>query len=93
MLTGSQVRMARGYLQWSLAELARRANVGISTLQRIEKEDGSPLTDDDLQWRTDARAAVVEAVEKALVAAGITLLDDDGRGYGVRGKVKTRGRS
>ena len=35
-ITGAQVRMARASLRWSIAELAERANVGISTVQAIE---------------------------------------------------------
>ena len=34
-ITGAQVRMARAFLRWSIAELATRANVGISSIQRI----------------------------------------------------------
>jgi transcriptional regulator with XRE-family HTH domain len=87
-MTGSQVRMARAFLRWSLAELAKAANVGISTVQRIEAADDPALTDDPLEWRADARAESVEAIHKTLVAAGVTFLPDDGKGVGLRCKSK-----
>ena len=52
-LTGAQVRMARAFLRWSVAELAAKANVGISTVQRIEAAD-DPAVHDDLDWRASA---------------------------------------
>jgi hypothetical protein len=86
-LTSAQVRMARAFLRWSVTELAKRANVGISTVQRIEAA-GNPAVRDDLDWRTSARGDSIEAIRKTLVQAGITLLPDDGNGAGVRGKAR-----
>ena len=87
-LTGAQVRMARAFLQWSVAELAAKAKVGISTVQRIEAEEGPPNLADDLQWRVQAREASIAAVRLTLERCGITLLADNGDGIGVRGKVR-----
>ena len=92
-ITGAQVRMARAFLGWPLAELARRAVVGISTIQAVEENDGPAVIsggpEQTLAHRTKQRAAVVEAIRKALTAAGITFLPDDGKaGPGIRGKVK-----
>ena len=84
-LTGAQVRMARAFLRWSVADLAKNAKVGISTVQRIEASDGGP-TVDDLQWRAEARGRAIAAVQHSLVRSGITFLSNDGRGVGVRGK-------
>jgi hypothetical protein len=95
-LTGAQVRMARAFLRWSLADLAKRAKIGISTVQEIERADGPPAiggggVEQTRDYREAARAASIEAVCKALVAAGITLLPDDGKaGVGVRGRLKTK---
>jgi transcriptional regulator with XRE-family HTH domain len=87
-ITGAQVRMARAFLRWSVAELAARAKVGISSIQRIEAADGSPVVTGDLEWRTAARNEVIAAVRDTLIRAGITLLPDDRRGVGIRGKTK-----
>jgi transcriptional regulator with XRE-family HTH domain len=86
-LAGAQVRMARAFLRWSVTELAAKANVGISTVQRIEAAD-DPAVQDDLDWRASARGESIEAIRKALIRAGITLLQDDGKGVGVRGKAR-----
>ena len=55
MISGAQVRMARGYLKWSAKELAERAGVAESTVKRIEAEDGFPA----------ARGANIEAQDGA----------------------------
>lgn len=77
MLTGAQVRAARGFLQWTVADLAKASGVGISTIQRMESEDGFP----------SARGGNIEAVHSALVESGITFLPDDTQGQGVRWKA------
>jgi hypothetical protein len=86
-LTGAQVRMARAFLRWSVAELATRADVGISTVQRIEATD-DPVVRDDLDWRASARGRSIRALRQTLIRAGITLLPDDGNGVGIRGKAR-----
>jgi transcriptional regulator with XRE-family HTH domain len=88
-LTGAQVRMARAFLRWSVTDLAAKANVGISTVQRIEAAD-DPAVRDDLDWRASARGESIQAILETLIGAGITLLPDDGKGVGVRGKTKHR---
>lgn len=79
LFTGAQVRMARAFLKWSVADLAEKASVGISTVQRIEAEDGFPA----------ARGANIDAVYKALAASGITFLPENDDGVGVRGKRRS----
>lgn len=54
--------MARAGLKWTAKELAQKAGVGISTVQRMEAEDGIPT----------ASARNVEAVQAALENAGIS---------------------
>jgi hypothetical protein len=86
-LTGAQVRMARAFLRWSITELAEKAKVGISTIQRIEAAD-DPAVRNDLDWRASARRECIQAIRGTLIRAGITLLQDDGKGVGVRGKAR-----
>jgi hypothetical protein len=86
-LTGAQVRMARAFLRWSVTELSKKANVGISTVQRIEAAD-DPAVRDDLDWRAAARSESIQAIRQTLILAGITFLPDDGKGAGVRGKER-----
>jgi transcriptional regulator with XRE-family HTH domain len=85
--------MARAALGWSIAELAEAADVGDSTVKRIEAADGVPAVSaggiaQTLASRTEARAEAVERVRKALAGAGITFLADDGSGAGIRWKPK-----
>ena len=73
-LTGGQIRMARGYLRWSVAELARVSGVGISTIKRAELADQvPPITGPNLK-----------AIRAALEDAGVRFLSDEEGWVGVR---------
>jgi transcriptional regulator with XRE-family HTH domain len=74
MITGAQLRMARGYLRWSAKELADRAGVAESTIKRMEQDEGFPI----------ARGANIEAVYRTLTEAGIVFLPENGGGVGIR---------
>jgi len=84
-----QVKAARSLLAWSQEELAAAANVSIPTIKRLEAEDGP------LGLATIKRAEAAEnetsmttandlAVRRALEAAGVEFIDEDGGGAGVR---------
>jgi transcriptional regulator with XRE-family HTH domain len=74
MLTSGQIRAARALLRWSAQELAEKADVGISTVQRMENAEGVP----------SASGKNLEAVERALRVAGVVFIDSNGDGPGVR---------
>jgi len=74
MITGAQIRMARGYLRWSAKELAEKAGVAESTIKRMEQDEGFPI----------ARGSNIEAVYKTLTSAGIVLIPENGGGVGMR---------
>jgi hypothetical protein len=61
MITGAQIRMARGYLRWYSKELAEKAGAVESTIKRMEQDEGFPI----------ARGAYIEAAYKTLTEAGI----------------------
>ena len=61
MLTGGQIRAARAFLQWSVAELAEKAAVERHTIMRIEKANGVPAT----------RAQTLNDLKTVLESAGI----------------------
>ena len=73
-LTGPQIRAARTYLDWTIMDLARAANVGISTVQAIERnpiiEGGGPAS--TLDHRRAIREEAVTKIRSALESAGIT---------------------
>jgi hypothetical protein len=68
--TIDQLRAARGLLGWSQSELAARAGL---TVKRLEGGFG-PRVSDDAQAK----------MQKAIEAAGIEFLDENGAGLGVR---------
>ncbi len=73
-LTGGQIRMARGYLRWSAADLAERSGVGLSTVKRAEASDGLP----------PVNVPNLAAIQRALEAAGVEFIPENGGGAGVR---------
>jgi transcriptional regulator with XRE-family HTH domain len=74
MLTGLQIRSARGALRWSSEELASRSGVASRTIKRLEQADGVP----------PARAATLMDIQAALEAAGIEFIGTPNDGPGIR---------
>ncbi len=74
MLTGMQIRMAASALRWSREEIAKRAKVGVQTVQRLASVDGIP----------PGRATSVAAIQAAFERAGIQFQESDNGGPGVR---------
>ena len=77
MISGAQVRAARALLGWTAKELARKANVGISTVQRIENSAGPP----------NVQVANLASIQSTLEAAGIEFTNGDAPGIRMRGKL------
>jgi hypothetical protein len=76
MLTCEQLRAARAILRWRAVDLAEKAGVNLSTIQRAEKADGPvPMI-----------PANEKAVRQALEAGGIEFIPKNGGGAGVRMK-------
>jgi transcriptional regulator with XRE-family HTH domain len=73
-LTGGQIRAARGFLQWTAAQLAERSKVGLSTVRRAEDADGVP----------PITQANLDAIRRALEAGGVEFIPKNGGGSGVR---------
>src|SRR4051794_20320666 len=72
MITSAQSRAARGLLGWSQQALADRAGVGIMTIHQLEKDGSQP------------RRSTLDVVRRALEAAGVEFIDENGGGAGVR---------
>jgi transcriptional regulator with XRE-family HTH domain len=62
-MTPMQCRMARAALNWTVKDLAEKAQVGISTVVRFEAARGKPIV------------ATTAAMERTLAAAGIRFID------------------
>ena len=73
-LSSAQIRAARALLRWSAVDLARESALGVNTIRRAEvADDGTSLT-----------AANELALRRALEAAGVEFIDENGGGPGVR---------
>lgn len=73
MLTTHQIRAARALLDWSQDDLARETGLSRPTIKRMETKGPGGST-----------AANVEAVQRALEAAGVIFIAENGEGPGVR---------
>jgi ribosome-binding protein aMBF1 (putative translation factor) len=71
-MTPEQCRAARGLLDWSQAQLAEKAAVGVVTVRLFEAGAHTP------------RRATVEVIKRAFDAAGVEFIDENGGGPGVR---------
>lgn len=66
MITGAQIRMARGYAKLSVKDLADASGVAASTIKRMEVVEGVPASS----------GSNLEKVSKALEAQGIQFLEN-----------------
>jgi hypothetical protein len=73
-LTSAQIRAGRALIRWSAEDLARASAVGLTTIRRAELTEGE----------TSMTAANNLAVRRALEAAGVDFIDENGGGAGVR---------
>jgi ribosome-binding protein aMBF1 (putative translation factor) len=80
-LTPEQSRAARGWLDWSQEDLAKKASVSLSTVRDFEKGRRVPIPNN------------LAALEAALEGAGIALESDShGKAIGITRKGKTSAR-
>jgi hypothetical protein len=73
-LTSAQIRSARSLIRWRAQDLARESSVGVATIRRAELANEA----------TTLTAANDLAIRRALEAAGIEFIDENGGGPGVR---------
>jgi hypothetical protein len=79
-LTSAQIRAGRALLRWSADELARASALGVNTIRRAELAG----------IETSLTAANDLAVRRALEAAGVEFIDENGGGPGVRLRQRSR---
>ena len=79
-LTSPQIRAARALIRWTAEDLSRQSAVSLRTIRRAE------LAERD----TSMTAANDLAIRRALEAAGVEFIDENGGGLGVRLKKRTR---
>jgi hypothetical protein len=73
-LTSPQIRAARALIRWSAEDLSRQSSVSLRTIRRAElaERDTTMTATNDL------------AVRRALEAAGVEFIDENGGGLGLR---------
>ena len=75
ILTSAQLRAARALVRWDQSKVAEAAAVSIETVKRLEKMEG-PLG--------SVRVNTIDAIQRALEAAGVIFIAENGEGPGVR---------
>jgi len=78
MITGAQIRAARGLKGWSAAELAGRSGTNRFTIQRLEQSEGVP----------PSRTQTLLDIKTAFEGAGLEFIGTPENGAGVRFKPK-----
>ena len=71
MVTSAHIRAARGLLNWTVRDLAERSGAHRNTITRIETDATGP-------------GYSIDAIQRALEAAGVIFIEGDGEGPGVR---------
>ena len=82
-LTSAQMRAARALIRWSAEDLARETALSVTTIRRAELTDGE----------TSMTKANDLAIRRALEAAGVEFIDDNGGGPGVRLRERPRAKT
>ncbi len=73
-MISEQIRAARGLLRWEQQDLAAAAGISVQTVKRLEKTPG----------KVSAHTRTVEAIGKAVEAAGVEFTDGDAPGVRLR---------
>lgn len=79
MLMPEQCRAARGWLDWSQEELAKRASISLSTVRDFEAKRRTPIANN------------LRAMHRAFTDAGVTFVNDDGLAAGILIPSRTAG--
>ncbi len=74
MITSGQIKAARALLGWTVRDLAAKAEIGFSTLVRLEQADSVP----------SGHVKTLEAVKSAVEKAGIEFIGTPESGAGVK---------
>jgi predicted transcriptional regulator len=82
VLSSELIRAARALLRWEQRDLEAASSVSLPTIKRLESKPGIMA----------AHLSTVVALRKALEAAGVEFIDENGGGPGVRLKKRQQKR-
>jgi len=74
LITSAQIKAARALLGLTVAELAKKAEIGFTTMVRLEASDGVP----------SGTVRTLDSVQKALEQLGVEFIGTPDDGAGVR---------
>ena len=80
VLTSELVRAARALLRWEQRDLEAASSVSLPTIKRLESKPGVMA----------AHMTTLVALKKAVEAAGVEFIDENGGGPGVRLRKRQR---
>jgi len=78
LVTSGQIKAARAMLGLTVAEMAKLAGIGFTTMVRLESADGVPA----------GNVKTLTSVKSAIEKAGIEFIGSPEEGAGVRWKLK-----
>ena len=78
LITSGQIKAARALLGWTVAELAKTAGIGFTTMVRLESAEGIPA----------GNVKTLTSVKTAIEKAGIEFIGSPDEGAGVRWQLK-----
>ena len=73
MMTGAQIRAARGFLNWSVRDLGKKSKVHFNTIHAIER------------GKSIAKPETLAAIRKTLEKAGVQFINGKHPGVRMRG--------
>ncbi len=78
MITSGQIKAGRALIGWTARDLAVKADIGFSTLIRLESAEGVP----------SSNVRTLESIKKAFEKAGIEFIGSPESGAGVRWRIQ-----
>jgi transcriptional regulator with XRE-family HTH domain len=74
LITGEQIRAARAMLKWTADDLAKKSEIGVATIRRLEAMNGLP----------SGQARILDAIQKTLEEGGVEFIGTLDHQPGVR---------
>lgn len=74
MIIGEQIRAARAMLKWTADDLAKKSDIGVATIRRLEVMNGIP----------SGQTRILESIQKTLEQGGVEFIGTPNNQPGVR---------
>jgi len=74
LIIGEQIRAARAMLKWTADDLAKKSDIGVATIRRLEVMNGIP----------SGQTRILESIQKTLEQGGVEFIGTPDHQPGVR---------